>query len=102
MRRAAHVDANQAEIVNALVSAGLTVQSLAGIGAGCPDILVGGPGLLVLMEIKNRDGENGRVARGQILTDDQKKWHKWWKGPVYIVCTPQEALMVVSGVQLPA
>ena len=41
MRRAAKVDANQEQIVQALRACGATVQSLAGVGKGVPDLLVG-------------------------------------------------------------
>ena len=55
MRRAAHVDANQPAIVQALLEAGYTVQSLAGVGCGCPDLVVGARRLNVLLEVKNPD-----------------------------------------------
>lgn len=41
MRRAAKVDDNQGEIVAALQRAGCSVQSLAGVGRGFPDLAVG-------------------------------------------------------------
>lgn len=46
MRRAPRTDANQAEIVAALRTRGALVQSLAGVGAGVPDLLVGWRGAL--------------------------------------------------------
>ena len=56
MRRAAQVDGNHAEIVTALRSvAGVSVCSLAGLGDGVPDLLVGARGLSYLCEVK--DGE---------------------------------------------
>ena len=39
--RAAKIDANQNEIVDALRKAGCSVQILSSVGKGCPDILVG-------------------------------------------------------------
>lgn len=40
MRRAGRIDANQAEIVKALRAIGCSVQSLAGVGNGCADLVV--------------------------------------------------------------
>ena len=41
MRQAAKVDDNQAAIVEALRSLGASVESLAAVGKGVPDLLVG-------------------------------------------------------------
>ena len=41
MRRAAKIDSNHAEIVAALRGIGAYVMSLASVGGGCPDLLVG-------------------------------------------------------------
>lgn len=76
MRRAAKIDANQPEIVQALRKAGASVQSLAGIGVGCPDLLVGFQGKTALVEIK--DGQ--KVKSAQKLTADQTDWHASWRG----------------------
>jgi hypothetical protein len=90
MRRAAKVDANQDAIVSALRAAGASVQSLAAIGKGCPDLLVGTTemgGLLYLMEIK----------RGKAKPNDlQKKWHDEWKTDVHVVYGPEDALRIVG------
>ena len=53
MRRAAKVDDNQAEIVATLRYVGCSVTSLASIGRGCPDIVVGYNGVNYLLEIKD-------------------------------------------------
>jgi hypothetical protein len=53
MRRAAKVDANQTEIVQALRQIGAVVQSLAAVGNGCPDLLVGYRNRLFLLELKD-------------------------------------------------
>jgi hypothetical protein len=47
--RAAKIDANQEAVVLALRSAGATVQSLAGVGKGVPDLLVGYKGQTLLI-----------------------------------------------------
>lgn len=89
MRRAAKVDRNQGEVVAALRKAGATVQSLAAVGFGCPDLLVGFQGKTMLMEIK--DGSRPPSARA--LTPDQIAWHLQWQGvPVAVVNDAKEAL----------
>lgn len=86
MRRAAKVDANQPAIVAALREAGATVQSLAAIGDGCPDLLVGYQGVTLLMEIK--DGTKPPSARR--LTPDQLAWHGAWRGGALSVVMDEE------------
>ena len=93
MRRAAKVDANQTEIVNALRQVGASVQSLASTGKGCPDLLVGFRGVNWLLEIK--DGQKVKSARK--LTDDQVVWHQTWRGKVYIVESVDQALNLLNG-----
>ena len=93
MRRAAKVDANQTEIVNALRQVGASVQSLASTGKGCPDLLVGFRGVNWLLEIK--DGQKVRSARK--LTEDQVVWHQTWRGKVYIVESVDQALNLLNG-----
>lgn len=91
--RAAKIDANQNEIVNALRKAGCTVQILSSVGKGCPDILVASPtGYLVLMEIK--DGNKPPSARK--LTPDQVEWHSKWNSEIYIVLSAKQALEIVG------
>ena len=53
MRYAAKIDSNQNEVVNALRKAGASVQSLAALGKGVPDLLVAIRGVNLLMEIKD-------------------------------------------------
>ena len=60
MRRAAKIDANHVQVVLALEAAGATVQSLAAVGQGVPDLLVGFQGKTLLMEIK--DGKKDRKS----------------------------------------
>jgi hypothetical protein len=57
VRRAAKVDANQAQIVQALRAAGASVHSLASLGRGMPDLLVGYGGKTALMEVKDGAGQ---------------------------------------------
>ena len=74
--RAAKIDANQVEIVKALRQAGATVQSLASVGKGVPDLLIGFQGKTVLLEIK----DGAKVQSKQKLTQDQIDWHANWRG----------------------
>lgn len=93
MRRAAKVDDNQSEIVAALRAAGCSVTSLASIGKGCPDIVVGRAGVNYLLEIK--DGKKPPSKRK--LTPDEHMWHESWRGQVAVVHSVEDALRIVSG-----
>ena len=90
MRRAAKLDANHGGIVEALLSVeGVSVHSLAGVGCGCPDLLVGARGLTYLVEVK--DGEKRPSHR--TLTPDQRKWIREWTGsPVVLLLDASKAL----------
>lgn len=91
--RAAKVDANHSAIVKALRQAGCSVQSLAAVGRGCPDLLIYAPARRehILAEVK--DGSKPPSARE--LTPDQCEWHCNWRGPVQIVTSVDEALAMV-------
>lgn len=89
MRRAAKVDRNHGEVVEALRSAGCSVQSLATVGRGCPDLLVGYAGMWLLFEVK--DGTKSPSRRR--LTPDQEEWIKASRGgPVWLITSIHEAL----------
>jgi Holliday junction resolvase len=93
MRRAAKVDTNHADVVEALRSAGASVQSLATIGKGCPDLLVGYKGMSLLFEVK--DGTRSPSKRR--LTDDQEEWIKAWRGgAVWLITSVPEALYALE------
>jgi hypothetical protein len=94
MRRAAKVDANQEQVVQALRAAGATVQSLAGVGVGVPDLLVGHQGKTILLEVK--DGR--KVPSARRLTEDQLKWHGAWRGGPLAVVDGVDAALRVLGV----
>lgn len=90
-RRAAAVDANQSEIVEALRKAGASVQPLHGVGMGCPDLLIGFRGTNLLLEVKDGD----KVPSARKLTEWQEKWHMVWEGQVATVTSAEEALAVL-------
>ena len=48
-------DGNQQAVIDALRDEGASVQSLASVGDGCPDLVVGARGVTYLAEVK--DGE---------------------------------------------
>jgi hypothetical protein len=96
MRRAARVDANHAEIIDALRSVGCSVLSLAPIGKSCPDILCGIAGRTFLAELK----DGSQPPSKQRLTPGQHAWHEAWNGgPVWVIRSVDQALDVVARIR---
>ncbi len=91
-RRAAKIDANQPAIVRALRSIGATVHSLAAVGRGCPDIVVGWHGVNYLLEIKDGD----KIPSKRVLTPLEQEWHDKWRGEAYVVESVDDALNVLG------
>ena len=87
MRLAARVDTNQKSIVDALRAIGVSVQSLASIGRGCPDLVAAKGAQCWLIEVKGAKGK---------LTPDQTKWIEAWRGDVHVIRTVDEALQLVG------
>ena len=81
------VDANQSEIVQALRAAGCSVQSLASVRHGCPDVLAGRDGANYVLEIKSPTGT---------LTSAERQWQADWRGQVAVVRSVEEALHAVG------
>ena len=93
MRRAARTDANQPAIVAALRAVGASVQHLAAVGDGVPDLLVGWQRRLnLLMEVK----DSAKAPSDRRLTPAQFLWHREWRGTVEVVTTVEEALNVLG------
>ena len=92
--RAAKIDANHEQVVSALRAAGASVQSLAGVGKGVPDLLVGFQGKTLLMEVK--DGKKPPSERR--LTEDQVRWHGAWRGGPLAVVDGVDAALRMLGV----
>lgn len=92
MRRAARIDGNQPDIVKALQAAGATVRSLAAVGSGCPDLLVGFRGQNFLLEVK--DGRLPPSERG--LSEDEAAFHSQWRGQVLTVLDAHDALRAIG------
>ena len=89
-RTAARVDSNQGDIALALVQIGCSVKSLAAMGRGLPDLLVGYRGITHLIEVKNPATYHG-------ITDAQHEFMDSWRGsPVHVVETADAAIDVVT------
>jgi hypothetical protein len=91
-RRAAKIDANQGEIVKALRAIGCSVVSLAPLGNGCPDLLVGIFRRNLLLEVKDGDKSESRRK----LTPMEREFHETWKGKVETVHNVDEAIQAVT------
>jgi hypothetical protein len=82
-------DANQHEIVDALQDVGAFVQSLADVGNGVPDLLVGFRGMWFVLEVKSAGGK---------LTSAQVGWHRVLgeRAKAHIVRTVDDALCAIG------
>lgn len=94
MRRAARVDDNQNEIVQALRDCGASVAVTSHVGNGFPDIVVGFRDINYLFEIK--DGCKPPSQRR--LTEDEQKWHDAWWGVVVVVNNVDEVLRAIGAI----
>ena len=92
MRMHPRLDDNHNEIVSALRVAGASVQSLASIGGGCLDLLVGIRGVTTVIEIK--DGK--KTPSKKLLTGDEQIWYDSWRGSKFIVYSVDDALKALS------
>ena len=89
MKKHGRVDANQSEIVGFLRAIpGVTVISLASLGGGVPDIMVGRNGRNYMFEIKDPE----KPPSQRKLTKAQKDFHLLWRGQVSIAETFGEIL----------
>ena len=91
MRKYARVDSNHAAVVQALRKIGCSVQSLASVGSGCPDLLVGYHGHNYLLEVK----DGSKVQSRRQLTEDEADWQERWTGNCVTVESPQAAIIYV-------
>lgn len=92
MRKFGRIDSNHGKIVEALRRTGHSVVSLASVGGGCPDLLVGRNGINVLLEIKDGEQSPSRCK----LTPDEVQFFETWKGQVAVVYNPETALCIVN------
>lgn len=77
-----NVDANQKTIEKFLHDLGASYQSIAMVGYGCVDMLVGWQGVNHLWEIKQP---------GKKLRRNQRLWHEAWKGRAVVIHSAEEA-----------
>lgn len=86
------VDANQSRVVKELRQLGVSVQSIAEVGDGCPDILCGFRGVNVVLEIKDWK----QPVSKRRLSPKEKLWHEGWRGQVQTIETSAEAFSVIE------
>lgn len=87
-------DGNQTAVVKHLRERGCSVQSLAEVGKGCPDLLIGWHGQTFLVELKN--GTKPPSARK--LTPDEIEWHGQWSGArVLVTYSPNDTWAAILG-----
>ena len=91
-RRAARTDSNQSAIAAVLRRAGATVQSLAALGRGVPDLMIGFEGRNYLAEVK----DGGKPASARKLTDDEQRWFDRWTGQAAVIETALDALALIG------
>lgn len=87
MRRRAKVDGNHAEIVDAFRKAGCSVVSLAPIGGGVPDLIVGSDGYNVMVEVKQPKGQRNLL---------QRQFDHEWNGWIEVIRSTDEAMALVA------
>lgn len=92
LRTAARVDANQAEIVEALRGIGASVLLVFQL-KNCFDILVGYRGRTHIIEIKDPSQPPGKRK----LTEGEEAFRKAWRGSPYnVVHTIEEAIHIIT------
>lgn len=94
MRRAARIDANQGEIVDAARGVGATVWITSALGNGGPDLVIGRRGTNFCVEVK--DGSKSPSKR--VLTPDEAAFCRDWQGQ-YSVIENVEQLYMLLGVR---
>ncbi len=79
-------DANEADIIKALLAVGATVDKNP-IGGGKPDLDVGYMGRNFKLEVKTPGGKLNKL---------QRLWHKAWCGQVIVVYSVPDALRAIG------
>lgn len=64
----------------------MRARSIAGVGNGCPDLLVGWRGRTYLLEVKTGNAK---------LTAAEEQWRDTWPGHYAVVRTPEDAVFAV-------
>lgn len=89
MRRA-KIDTSQAGIVEALEAAGCSIQSLARLGHGVPDLMACRAGEIFLFECKTPKASKHKETEAK-----QKTWAQQMGITVHVVSTPEQAVAVL-------
>jgi hypothetical protein len=92
MRKYGKIDANQKEIVDTLRACGVSVVSIASVGDGTPDLLVGYHGCNFLFEVK--DGTQPPSKRE--LTIAEANFRDSWRGGWDLVESVNDALNILG------
>ena len=88
--KAPRIDSTHNAIVCALRDMGASVTSLAAVGLGVPDLVVGWRHQNFLLEVKSEKGQ---------LNLYQKAFHRMWNGQVAVVRTPDDALRAIGAIK---
>lgn len=103
MRSAAKVDNSQRELVPYILAHGATFQSLATVGGGCPDGIVGFMSVTDVCEFKSgpekkpRAFKDGRRRKGSSTEAAQAAWHAQWKGsPRWVLRTRDDVVAMLN------
>lgn len=98
-RYATRIDEAQPEIVNGLRKMGASVQSLAKIGEGCPDLMVGYRGDNFIFEIKTPDSAHSKRGLNvkHPTPKKQQAWYDSWRGRVDVIENFEQARFIVTG-----
>ena len=93
-------DANEAAIIKALKSHGVTVTQMD--GKGVPDLLIGHGGVTYIVEVKQAHGRAGAGAKRSEsgLLETQEAWWSAWQGRRPVVVTTAEEALAVVGITL--
>ncbi len=94
-RRAAKVDKNQPDIVQAFRRLGCSVAITSGVHSGFPDLVIGFNGVTVLVEVK--DGSLPPSQRK--LTPEQVEFHNVFTGAITVVESIESAVSLVAKVR---
>lgn len=87
-------DANHSEIVKGLRAIGASVQSIAALGKGVPDLLVAFRGIWYVAELKDGSKSPSR----QRLTTAEEVWHQEFsrRAPVHTWTSLDDALKTIG------
>lgn len=100
MRRAAHRDAAEPDIIKAHRAAGDSVAQIS--SKDVSDLLIGSKGVNYIREVKSRIVEhrkgrrNPRIREGRLSKGQEDFKANWKGGPVVVVYTPEESLASVG------